>query len=156
MVWFQLGCPHLRLSYREEKKDTYTLKVIVASLRRTDGDKPHFDVVDTIYIAITEATANQPFILAAVKDNVGDEHVIVAANGYEIKESSGTEGICLRLCIRFMCSLQIFISMHTGFRFWKSTARKIYSVPKDHLCRPTISQTPVRETKQSRSFHHEL
>ena len=83
---------HTSVRPTAKKKDTYTLKVVVASLRRTDGDKPHFDVVDTIYVAITEATANQPFILAAVKDNVGDEQVIVAADGYEIKESSGTEG----------------------------------------------------------------
>lgn len=40
----------------------------MAHLRWTKGDKPHSNASDTIYVSITEDTANLPFILEAVRE----------------------------------------------------------------------------------------
>lgn len=56
------------------------------------GGKPHFEKQDQLFISITDATANQPHILASVREYAGDDFVIVTGDGLEVKESSGTEG----------------------------------------------------------------
>ena len=104
MVWFN-SVVHTFVP-TAKKKGRYSLK-------------PHFEVVDTIYIAITEATTTTPFILAVVKDNVSDEHIIVAVDGYEIKELSGTEGMpvsnsCAHCRYRFYVYPSCMQVIHVG------------------------------------------
>ena len=72
-------------------KGTHTLKVIVARMRYINA-KPEFERVDQIFIPIVEATATLPHILSEVKQNAGEDYVIVTWDGLEVKESSGTEG----------------------------------------------------------------
>ena len=52
----------------------------------------NFETVDQIYISLTESNANHPYILAAVKQCIGEDYVVVTSDGFEIKESNGTEG----------------------------------------------------------------
>eukprot|EP00731_Ephydatia_muelleri_P019814 Em0012g639a len=86
--------------------------------------KPEFERVDQIFIPIVEATATLPHILSEVKQNAGEDYVIVTGDGLEVKESSGTE----------------------GFKFWKVSARKFYAIPEDDL-RPA----DARGVKRSRT-----
>ncbi|KAL5509366.1 hypothetical protein EMCRGX_G004736 [Ephydatia muelleri] len=104
-------------------KGTHTLKVIVARMRYINA-KPEFERVDQIFIPIVEATATLPHILSEVKQNAGEDYVIVTWDGLEVKESSGTE----------------------GFNFWKVSARKFYAIPDDDL-RPA----DARGVKRSRT-----
>lgn len=73
---------------------TQTLKIAVANITQFDGDKPLFEKRDQVFVSITETSANQPNILAAVQEQLGNEFVIVSADGFEVKESSGTQGMC--------------------------------------------------------------
>lgn len=71
-----------------------TLKIVVANITQFDGDKPLFEKRDQVFVSITETSANQPSILAAVQEQLGNDFVIVSADGFEVKESSGTQGMC--------------------------------------------------------------
>lgn len=79
-----------------EKRGVYSLKVVAARFTRTDGGKPQFEKLDQIYVSITEATANQPFILAAIHEHLGDDYIVVTSEVFEVKESNGTEGVCMQ------------------------------------------------------------
>ena len=50
-----------------------------------DPGKPNFETVDQIYILLTEITANHSFILAAVKQCIGEDYIVVTSDGFEIK-----------------------------------------------------------------------
>ena len=80
----------LHLQQKRSRERT-TLKVIVARMRYINA-KPEFERVDQIFIPIVEATATLPHILSEVKQNAGEDYVIVTGDGLEVKESSGTEG----------------------------------------------------------------
>ena len=72
----------------------HTLKVIVASINHVDGDKPSFNKRDLVYVSISESTATLPHVLSAVRDQLGEEYIIVTSDGFEVKDSPGTQGTC--------------------------------------------------------------
>ena len=71
----------------------HTLKVIVASINHVDGDKPSFTKRDLVNVNISESTTTLPYVLSAVRDQLGDEYIIVTSDGFEVKDSPGTQGI---------------------------------------------------------------
>lgn len=85
-----------------KKKGSHTLKVFIARMTGgiDGGGKPHFEKHDQIFISITEITACQPHILAAVREHAGDNYIIVTGDGLEVKDSSGTEGMYYKLLIK--------------------------------------------------------
>ena len=70
----------------------HTLKVIVASINHVDGDKPSFNKQDLVYVNISESTATLPHVLSVVRDQLGEEYIIVTSDGFEVKDSPGTQG----------------------------------------------------------------
>ncbi|KAL5496426.1 hypothetical protein EMCRGX_G012706 [Ephydatia muelleri] len=87
-----------------------------------DGDKPSFNKRDLVYVSISESTATLPHVLSAVRDQLGEEYIIVTSDGFEVKDSPGTQ----------------------GFLFWKANARKFYAVPE------VDTQTSRRQKKRQR------
>ena len=83
-----------------KRKGTFSLKVLVAPTLGVLTRIRFILAQSTKYIYIHNGsyTANQPFILAAVKEHVGNNHIIVALDRFEIKESSGTEGLHACIC----------------------------------------------------------
>ena len=59
---------------------------------RFDGGKPQFERVGQVFVNITEATANLMHVLTAVREDFGEDYVVVTAEGLEVKDSSGTQG----------------------------------------------------------------
>lgn len=77
-----------------KRKGSVALKIIVAKMTRP-AEKVVFEKREQIFITLTEGTATLPYILAQVKELVGDDYIIVTCDGLEVKECSGTEGIVL-------------------------------------------------------------
>ena len=70
-----------------------TLKVIQARIMgRARNGRPSFQVLDQIFLDVAEATANVHHISALVKREFGEDHVVVTADGLEVRDSSGTQG----------------------------------------------------------------
>ena len=55
--------------------------------------KPAFQKYDQVFIPMEESSGTLPFVLAAVRDQVGDEYIIVTPDGLEVRDSAGTQGI---------------------------------------------------------------
>ena len=76
----------------KRKGSAVALKIIVAKMTRP-AEKIAFEKREQIFVSITETTATLPYILAQVKEHVGDDYIIVTCDGLELKESTGTEGM---------------------------------------------------------------
>eukprot|EP00731_Ephydatia_muelleri_P035416 Em0122g4a len=89
---------------------SFTLKVVVARIvSGNEEKKPVFQKYDQVFIPMEESSATLPFVLAAVRDQVGDEYIIVTPDGLEVRDSAGTR----------------------GFKFWKANARKFYAISEE-------------------------
>ena len=75
---------------------SFTLKVVVARIVSGNEEKiPVFQKYDQVFIPMEESSATLPFVLAAVRDQVGDEYIIVTPDGLEVRDSAGTRGTLL-------------------------------------------------------------
>eukprot|EP00731_Ephydatia_muelleri_P007940 Em0004g278a len=89
---------------------SFTLKVVVTRIvSGNEEKKPVFQKYDQVFIPMEESSATLPFVLAAVRDQVGDEYIIVTPDGLEVRDSAGTR----------------------GFKFWKANARKFYAISEE-------------------------
>ena len=57
-----------------------------------ENDKPIFTRHGQIFVNITDSSANLTHILTGVREEFGDEYVVVTADGLEVRDSSGTQG----------------------------------------------------------------
>ena len=77
------------------------------------------------FVEMTEATANILHVTAAVEREFGEDHVVVTADGLEVKDCAGTQGL----------------------KFWKVNSRKVFAVPEEDL------QAPVRKRSRKSRAH---
>ena len=72
----------------------FSLKVIQAHITHiTSRGRPDFQLQGQTFIEVCEKTANVMYILTQVQRVFGSEYVVVTADGLEVKDSSGTQGM---------------------------------------------------------------
>ena len=72
----------------------FTLRVNKASVEgRGRNGRLNLVATDELFVEITEATANVHHVNVAINRQLGDGHVVVTSGGYEVKDSSATQGI---------------------------------------------------------------
>ena len=87
----------------------YSLKVVKAIISGKAGNKPIFNNLEQIYVDLTDKTASAVTIKSAVQEEWGDEYTVVTADGLEVKDSAGTTGKTINLCMHYPC----LSSLHT-------------------------------------------
>ena len=90
------------------KTQTLNVKVIQATMECLRGGKCEFAHLGQTFVDVTESTANVNYIRSVVQKRWGFEYVPVTADGLEIEDSFGTQGIPL-LC------LEILTCMHVAY-----------------------------------------
>ena len=109
-------------------KKGISVKIVQAHLSFTSGGKPRFQPVGQMYVPVHETTANVPHVLSAVQQEFGQSYIIVTADGIELQDSPGTQGI----------------------QFWKVPSRKLFAVDEANLPRQMLPLT-VPESSRKRS-----
>lgn len=71
---------------------------------------------------VHDTTANVPYVLSAVQQEFGQSYIIVTADGIELQDSPGTQGV----------------------QFWKVPSRKLFAVDEANLPRQMLP-SPVAE-----------
>ena len=82
----------------QNRKSTggFSLKVVQATITHITGKgRPNFQMQGQSFIELCEKTANVGYILTQVQREFGLDHIVVTADGLEVKDSSGTQGIIL-------------------------------------------------------------
>lgn len=77
----------------------FSLKVVHARITDICNNRPNFVKQGQTFVELTEATANVLHVTAAVQRELGEDHVIVTADGLEVRDSSGTQGTSVLLII---------------------------------------------------------
>ena len=148
---------------------TFCLKVVRARITEFINNRPNYQKLGQIFIDITEATANIFHVTAAAQWQFGDNHVIVTADGLEVKLSTGMQrilhaywflSICFSPTISFKCRTQvlegelqeIFCSARGGFACTyvqeKEDAGDMYKWRQWNECR--CGKEPRRNTRRAR------
>ena len=71
---------------------TANVKVVQAKVKRNRAEKPQFSPMSSMYVEVTEGTANVQFLSQAIQGKWGGDHVIVLADGLIIENGTGTQG----------------------------------------------------------------
>ena len=87
---------HSSTSSRKSSGSTsFTLKIIQARVEEISANgRPTFNKVGQAFVDVEETTANVHYITDMMQEELGPDHVLVTADGLEIKDSSGTQGNC--------------------------------------------------------------
>ena len=78
--------------FSAKKEPTVSVKVVQAQLTRSSSGKAEFQRQGQLFIDVTEATANVPYISSAIQKKWGNDYLLVTVDGLEIKDSAGTQG----------------------------------------------------------------
>lgn len=78
---------------RRASSATFNLKIVRARISHFSGGRPSFEKQGQMFLELSEATANQAFVLDAVQREWGEDFVVVTADGLEISNSPGTQGL---------------------------------------------------------------
>lgn len=85
--------PVLATHSTKKTSTTFNLKVIRGQIDEfLPSGRPTFLKLGQIFIELCESTANMPYVSEKVKNEFGNDHVLVSADGLEITDSSGTQG----------------------------------------------------------------
>ena len=72
----------------------FSLKVIQARITSiTSKGRPDFKMEGQTFIELCEKTSNVGYVLTQVQREFGREYTVVTADGLEVKDSSGTQGM---------------------------------------------------------------
>ena len=102
------------------------MKIVQAHLSFISGGKPRFQPVGQMYVPVHETTANVPHVLSAVQQEFGQSYIIVTADGIELQDSPGTQGI----------------------QFWKVPSRKLFAVDEANLPRQMLPLTAPESSRK--------
>lgn len=80
-------------SGQKKAQGTFNIKVVQASLKWLSNGKPEFKHLGQLFVDITEATANVHYIEGVVQKKWGADHIIVTADGLQLDDSPGTQGM---------------------------------------------------------------
>ena len=84
--------PMYKPIFSAKKEPTANVKVVQAQLTRSSSGKAEFQRQGQLFIDVTEATANAPYISNAVQKKWGNDYMLVTADGLGIEDSAGTQG----------------------------------------------------------------
>ncbi len=76
-----------------KKGQTINVKVIQATMKRLPNGKYEFAHIGQTFVDVTESTANTNYVRNVVQKKWGSQYTIVSADGLEIDDSSGTQGL---------------------------------------------------------------
>lgn len=86
----------------------FSLKVVQARITHiTSKGRPNFKMEGQTFIELCEKTANVGYVLTQIQREFGPEYAVITADGLEVKDSSGTQGlyvIIFRWCIYILSS----------------------------------------------------
>ena len=82
-------------SGQRKGQPTFNVKVVQASLKWLPNGKPEFNHLGQVFVDITEATANVHYIRSEVQKKWGADYIIVTADGLQLDDSPGTQGMAL-------------------------------------------------------------
>lgn len=77
----------------KKSQSTFNIKVVQASIKWLSNGKPEFHHIGQLFVDITEATANVNYILSVVQRKWGEDHTIVTADGLQLEDCCGTQGV---------------------------------------------------------------
>ena len=78
----------------------FSLKVVQARITHiTAKGRPNFEVQGQSFIEVNEKSANVGYIRTQVQQEFGPEYTVVTADGLEVKDSTGTQGIIYIYCM---------------------------------------------------------
>ena len=70
------------------------MKVVQARISGISGKgRPNFEMMGQMFIEVCERTSNVAYILTQIQREFGQDYVVVTADGLEVKDSSGTQGM---------------------------------------------------------------
>lgn len=72
---------------------TLNVKVVQATMRRQANGKLEFTSTGQAFIDVTDSTANVHYITNVVQKKWGAEFQLVTADGLQLEDSSGTQGV---------------------------------------------------------------
>lgn len=75
------------------KKLSVNVKVVQAHVTKSSTGKLEFHRLGQAFIDVNESTANVFHITEAIQNKWGEEYVLVTADGLQVEDSSGTQGI---------------------------------------------------------------
>ena len=72
----------------------FNVKVVKARMiKSTNGKQVEFDKLKEVHISLDEHTANVHVVTGAAKNTWGSGYIVVTADGLEVDDSAGTQGI---------------------------------------------------------------
>ena len=103
-----------------KKAQTMNVKVIQATIKRLPGGRCEFCHIGQTFVDIIESTANVHYIRSAVQKRWGSDHVLVTADGLEIEDCSGTQGIYIWIIYPYTYALAwpLFLLLYHVIDMW--------------------------------------
>ena len=87
----------------------FSLKVVQAHITHMNARGcPNFQMQGQTFIEVCEKTANVMYILMQVQRVFGSKYVVVTADGLEVKDSSGTQGMSEKKLTDFLVHAGLF------------------------------------------------
>ena len=122
--------------------DSFTLKIIQASVVHGQNNKISFVNHGQMFTTVVESTATVPYLSSMIQEKWGKGYVLVTSDGLRLEDSDGTRGM-----YKPIHSIKVLISaysMHTGLKFWNVPSQKIYAVQAIELQLPSKGKGPLR------------
>ena len=85
--------PYPYRPFFHRKSQTINVKVVRASMKRLANGKCEFSNLGQTFVDVTEPTSNVNYIRNAVQKRWREEYTLATADGLEIEDSSGTQGV---------------------------------------------------------------
>ena len=78
----------------------FSLKVVQAKITHITGKgRPNFEIQGQSFIEVNEKSANVGYIRTKVQQEFGPEYTVVTADGLEVKDSTGTQGMIMQASV---------------------------------------------------------
>lgn len=94
------------------------------------NNRLNFQKLGQTFVEMSEAPANVLHVTAAAQRMFGEDYVVVTADGLEVKDGPGTQGL----------------------KSWKVNSRKFFAVPEDDLLAPTRKRSRRRVDASARAL----
>jgi len=80
-------------SGKRASNSTFSLKVVQAIMEGVSANgRPTFSKQGQCFVELVESIANVPYVTSVIRNEYGNDHIVVTSDGLEVKDSSGTRG----------------------------------------------------------------
>ena len=104
---------------------SFSLELVQGRITDFSKSQPNVQKLGQTFVEMAEATANVLHVTAAAEWEFGEDHVVVTANGMEVKDCAGTQGL----------------------KFWNVNSQTYFTVPEEDL------QAPARKRSRKSLAH---